>query len=509
MKQKILILITIALMLSSGCTLNKSTPTQSISNHTNKSCQTSANGFQTKKIKKSYIPKYNVSNTGGNFSNHDLIYFIMTDRFYDGDTSNDNFPDVNKKDAKAYHGGDLKGIIKKLDYIKSLGTTAIWITPVVKNEPKGYHGYWAYDFYKVDPHIGTMDDFKNLVDEAHKRNIKVIMDYVVNHTGYNSPWLKDDTKKDWFHTKLNITNWSDQKQVENGWLSGLPDLNQENPEVRKYFIENALWWISKTNIDGMRLDTVRHVPKEFWNEFAHAIKEKYPNFYLLGEVWNESTHYLEQYHKLGIDGLTNYSMYNGIKNAFTRFGQTDSLINAIKQETNFSNPEINGIFIDNHDNMRLISMAGKHGKEYLKQALTFELTYPSIPIIYYGTEIGMQGKSDPDNRRDMEWNKTKKSDILDFYRKIVDFRNTNPALQTGDFKLLDYDSYFLSYMRKHNNSSVIVVMNLQNKNKNVTINVPQNNTKFKDLLTNKTYTLEHNKLQLMLKPLDLIILESN
>ena len=227
------------------------------------------------------------------FTKDDLIYFILTDRFSDGDNTN-NY-DVDKTDPRKRHGGDIKGIIDKLDYIKDLGATAIWITPVMKNEKDGYHGYWIEDFYEVDPHLGTMEDMKTLVKESHKKDIKVILDYVVNHTGYKSPWLKDEKYKDWFNENKTITNWNDQDQVENGWLMGLPDLDLNNPEVKKYFIENALWWIDETGIDGMRLDTVKHVPRSFWTEFVSAIKDKHPDFYFLGEVWSENPRYFKSY----------------------------------------------------------------------------------------------------------------------------------------------------------------------------------------------------------------------
>ncbi len=442
------------------------------------------------------------------FSQNDLIYFIMTDRFYDGNKDNNNFSDVDKNDLKAFHGGDFQGIIDKLDYIKSLGATAIWITPIAKNQPKGYHGYWIYDFYEVDPHLGTMKDFKKLVQEAHKKDIKVILDYVVNHTGYDSPWLSDPEKKDWFNSKREITNWADQENVENGWLYGLPDLNQNNAEVRDFLIENALWWIDETGIDGMRLDTVKHVPKEFWEDFVSEIKKKYPDFYFLGEVWNDNPRYLDLYHHTGIDGMTNYSLYNGIRKAFTRYGSVTTLAHAIEQEKYFTSPELNGIFIDNHDNRRLISDGGDYGKQYLKQALTFVMTYPSIPIIYYGTEIGMEGKADPDNRRFMEWDKIENSEIFDFYNTLVELRNTNSALQSTKFQLLDHDKYFLSYLRENDDESVLVVLNVLNKKKDVTINLPSNSLKFQDIITNNIYSVTNNQLSLNLKPLDILILKS-
>ena len=193
--------------------------------------------------------------TGINSS--DLIYFLMTDRFSNGDPTNDQ--NVRPADPQAYHGGDFQGIINKLDYIKDLGFTTIWISPVVQNQVGGYHGYWATDFYKTNEHFGSMAELRSLVDQAHAKGIKVIVDLVVNHTGQLHPWVGEAQYQNWFHPRKNIANYSDQREVENGWLASLPDLNQENPEVKQYLINMAKWWIEETGIDGYRLDTVKHV----------------------------------------------------------------------------------------------------------------------------------------------------------------------------------------------------------------------------------------------------------
>lgn len=494
MKKKIIALLVSSAIIASGCQGNLPAPEA-------KNSQIKEKYAQAQEL------QYKVDNDGGSFSNKDLIYFIMTDRFNDGDKSNDNFQDVNKNDARAYHGGDFNGIIDKLDYIKSLGATAIWITPTTENIKGGYHGYWTNDFYKVDPHLGSMEDLQSLVQEAHKRDIKVLMDYVVNHTGPGSIMVKEKSR-DWFHPQKGISNWNDQNQLENNWLYDLPDLNQENPEVKKFLIDNALWWIDQTCIDGMRLDTVRHVPKTFWNEFAYAIKAKHPDFYLLGEVWNTNPRYLDQYHQTGIDGMTDYPLFDGIREAFVRFGKADTLVNAIKQREQYSDPDINGIFIDNHDNKRLITYAGDKGPAYLKQALAFIMTYPSIPIVYYGTEIGMKGGDDPDNRRDMLWEQTKDSETLAYYKKLVELRSSNAALDSGSIKLLDYDSYFFSYIREKDDKSLIVVMNLQDKEKNVTVNIPTEAAQYKDALTGKVYDVKDKNLELGLKNFDVLLLES-
>lgn len=353
----------------------------------------------------------------GRLSNDDLIYSIMIDRFNDGEAK--DFEDQIPGDLKAYQGGDLQGIIDKLDYIKSLGTSIIWITPVAKNEAFGYHGYWIEDFYQVDPHFGDMDTLKELVNKAHQEDMKVFLDYIVNHTGYNHPWTTE--KLDWYHGYGDLTNDKDQFQLENHRLAGLPDLNTENAQVKAYLFENALFWIRETGVDGFRLDTVKHVPHEFWNEFQYVIKSEYPDFILLGEVFNKSISVMESYYETGIDSLTNFSMYYGIKDTFKKYGDANRLKVAINNDGKFSQPTHNGIFLDNHDVQRLIS-ASDNGEVYLKQALTFVMTYPGIPIIYYGTEVGLEGKSDPDNRRMMPWDQVG-NDIFDYYQTLLDLRH--------------------------------------------------------------------------------------
>lgn len=437
---------------------------------------------------------------------NDMIYFVMTDRFYNGDKSNDN--GTNTDDPRAYHGGDLKGLTDKLDYIKSLGATAIWITPVVQNVPGGYHGYWTKDFYKVDEHLGSMEDLKNLVSEAHKKNIKILMDYVVNHVGGGNPWLTDGKHNGWFHPDVEIQNFDDPEECENGWLSGLPDLRQENPEVSDYLIKNALWWIDNTGIDGMRLDTVRHVPKSFWSKFTKTIKAKYPSFYFLGEIWNDNTTYQEEYKESGIDGVTDYNLYDGLKNTFKEDGSTSSLVAAIGAEKVFINPELNGMFIDNHDNKRFVTYAGNNGDKYLKLAMAFELTYPEIPIIYYGTEIGMEGGDDPDNRRDMEWNKTSSSDILSYYKNMVKIRNDNNEFKSKDIKVLDYGSDYFAYTRGTGKDKIVIVMNIQNGKTKVDLKIDDAAAEYVDLLSNSSIKCSGGTMHLNMNPISCMILKA-
>lgn len=396
------------------------------------------------------------------FTKDDLIYFIMVDRFADSDPES-NLPDVDKEDLRAFQGGDLQGIIDNLDYIEDLGATAIWLTPIMVNGPNGYHGYWIYDFYDVDPHFGDLETFKTLVSEAHKRDIKVILDYIVNHTGYDSPWLEDPEKKDWFNPDRSIRNWKDKEEVELGWLAGLPDLDQNNPEVTAYFMENALWWIDETGIDGFRLDTMRHVPHEFWETFSKTIKSKYPDFFLIGEVWDANVNTLESYHAVGIDSLTNYSLFNGIENAFRTMPNMFSLVNAINKESNFSRPELNATFIDNHDNSRFMSLNPRMPLEYTKQALTFIYSYPAIPVVYYGTELGMKGAYDPENRHFMAWDQVESSEMLVFTKELANIRNRF----MGTFNLVYHDKSSLAYEIEKNGEKMLIIINSEEKEKSI------------------------------------------
>jgi len=495
MKKLIVLLTSLTLLTSCGMennvTINNQTNTlQNVTQPNNENVITDISD-ETESLY-----EYDVTVDQSNFSNDDLIYFIMIDRFSDGDTSNNNFEDYSddKSDLKSYLGGDLRGVINQLDYIKTQGATAIWLTPVVKNEPYGYHGYWTSDFESVDPHFGDLDTLKELVETAHEKDIKVILDYIVNHTGYQHEWLNDPDKQDWFHNNGTITDFKNDDQVLNYNLAGLPDLNTENPEVKDYFYNNVLWWIKETGVDGLRLDTVRHVPNEFWNEFAYIIKQEYPDFFLLGEVFVSSPSFLASYNEVGFDSITNYSMYDGILETFRIYGDANKLKIAINNDSKFSNRELNGIFLDNHDVSRLISRTSKHGEAYLKQGLTFLMTYPSIPIVYYGTEIGLEGKSDPDNRQMMDFDATVDNEIYDYYQMLVTLRDETKDYDTVEILEAKSDYIVLNYTNGVKN--MIVAFNVSLYDKNIMIE-----GSYKDYITQETISGD-----IVLKSLESLIL---
>ncbi|RZT23233.1 alpha-amylase family glycosyl hydrolase [Fictibacillus sp. BK138] len=431
----------------------------------------------------------------------ETIYFIMVDRFHNGDKKNDF--EVDPSDPAAYHGGDFKGITEKLDYLKNLGVTAIWMTPVVKNEERGYHGYWTEDFYETEEHFGTKEELKQLVKEAHDRDIKVILDLVVNHTGYKHAWQNDPVKKDWFHPQVEISNWDNQQNVENGWLAGLPDLNTENPETRNYLLDMAEYWIKETDIDGYRLDTVKHVPKDFWIEFSERVNEAKSDFYLIGEVWHNDPRYIAEYNKAGIQSFVDYPFFNEMVRIFRQSGQSLSELHSVWERNKYyyEDPYMLGNFIDNHDNIRFVReslLKQEDPEKRLKMALTYLYTAPGIPIIYQGTEHMMDGAKDPDNRRMMDFRQNKKMEK--FTANLGSLRQKHPSLRRGDFSMIKDDGAKAVFKRKYKDETIFIVYNNDKKDSEITFKDKDlKGQKLVDLLNEEESKVDGDKVKLQVK----------
>ncbi|MBI2252109.1 MAG: alpha-amylase [Armatimonadetes bacterium] len=403
----------------------------------------------------------------------EVIYFILTDRFENGDAKNDF--DLDPGNLKKYHGGDLQGIINKLDYLKELGVSVIWLTPAIENQTKfisqegietdGYHGYWPIDFYKVDPHIGDLEKFKELTEKAHQKGMKVILDLVLNHTAWEHPWTKDSAKKNFFHPFCEINNWDNPTEVMNCQMYGLPDLAQENPEVADYLIENAKWWISQTKIDGFRLDAVKHIPPWFWKVFAKAIHDFAPaEFILIGENFDGNPRDIAEYQRLGIDSMFDLPLYFSIINVFAHDGNMRELAEALNKDSYYDNPDLLTAFIDNHDTNRFLTECSYYGREKLKMALCFLMTINRIPALYYGTEAGMEGLKEsttadrpPENRKDMQWNNDPQ--LTAYFKKLAFIRKNHPALRQGEYLEMWQDEKVFAFSRLHREEEVIVVFN--------------------------------------------------
>ena len=356
----------------------------------------------------------------------------------------------------------LRGVIDELHYIKDLGMTAIWITPVTEQTRGGYHGYWTADFYRVDPHLGEFSTLKELVTKAHGLGLKVLLDVVINHVGYDHPWLVDAAHAGWFHDRCAMI-FSDQKSVEDCWLAGLPDLNTENPAVRAYLTDWALWLIRETNVDGFRLDTARHVPKDFLRDWVASIKREHPSFWIGGEVFSSDYRYQADYLKAGLDAVTDFQTQESIRRGLaaaedlTWIGRPPALA-----ETYLPGDEAARLtFIDNHDVDRFVGPAeNPDARARLRQALVYLFTMPGTPVLYYGTEIALPGGGDPDNRRPMLWTGGDEM-TRDLVRQLATLRQQIPSLRRGTFVKLLSERETLVYAREGGADTAVVAINGQ------------------------------------------------
>jgi len=389
-----------------------------------------------------FTPQPRLGNYNG-FMPDDVIYFVFTDRFADGDpTNNDPLKSkglYDRKKGRHYHGGDLQGIIEKLAYIRSLGATAIWTTPVYDNADRedtletyppemptttGFHGYGAVDFYGVDEHLGDMAKLREFVRKAHQAGFVVLQDQVVNHTGPYHPWANDPPTPNWFngtvdkHESNNWQKWTamnpratfqTQRRNIDGWfIDILPDLNQTNPEVEKYLIQNSLWWIAQVGFDSIRMDTLPHVPRSFWSKWGSAVHREFPKVNILGELFDSDPVLLSYFQKgrrghdgidPEIDTLYDFGLFYPIRNAFAQGKPIREIHQMFARDWLYPKPNVLVTFLGVHDMPRFMNEPGATTTG-LKLAQTLIMTSRGTPLLYYGDEIAMPGGADPDNRRD-------------------------------------------------------------------------------------------------------------
>lgn len=360
----------------------------------------------------------------GGFSSADVLYLIMPDRFADGDTANDPQPGERAL-VRGWHGGDLKGIEQHIDYLHELGVTAVWLTPVLSNAGmnESYHGYAATDLYAIDPHFGAVADYQRLAQELHARGIKLLFDEVPNHIGVHHAWVADPPAPEWLHGTRNHhphfnsdfytlvdphaprAAWQD---VTQGWFTDdMPDLNQENPLVKQYLIENAIWWVETADLDGLRIDTFPYVGRAFWHDFHAALHGVYPRLTTVGEILHsdaEVTSYFAGGHAhegidTGLDTPFDFPTYFTLKDVIAHDKPMTELAKVMRQDSLYPHPERLTPLIGNHDTERFLHAANGSTSK-LKLALGLLLTLRGMPQLYSGDEIAMAGGDDPDNRRD-------------------------------------------------------------------------------------------------------------
>ena len=471
------------------------------------------------------------------FSAADVLYLITPDRFANGDPKNDALEEVNinRDDPNARHGGDLAGIEQHLDYIKDLGFTTVWLNPVQENRMPGgsYHGYAITNFYNIDPRFGTNQQFAALTKTMHSKGLKVVMDMIFNHCGSSHPWMKDLPSKDWInnnngtyvqtnHAKYTIMDPHaakvDRDVLTDGWfVPSMPDLNQRNRHLATYLIQNSIWWIEYSHIDGIRQDTYPYPDYAFMQRWCREVEAEYPNFNIVGESWygrSSASAWWQKNDKLnkndaGLKSVMDFPLTFISNDAFgynnNNNGGEGSAMYKIYEEIaqDFMFADIGNVltFLDNHDLDRFVRKDDPDLRRY-KQALAFLLTTRGTPQIYYGTEVLMDGKKeksdgyvrtdfpggwagDKENQFVASGRSAKQNEAFSYLQKLLQWRKANPAITSG--KLVHYvpdNTGTYVYARITPAKTVLVVLNGTNSDKTIDM------SRFKEVV--KTYTQGHD-----------------
>ena len=535
------------------------------------------NGKQTKKVKYELKAREKRGEERIGFTNADVLYMLMPDRFADGDPNNNDIKGLytyktDRSQPSLRHGGDLEGIRQHLDYFKELGVTALWFTPVLENNsPDGngsstYHGYATTDYYRVDPRFGTNEEYKRLCDEAHSKGLKVVMDMIFNHCGFEHPWVADMPSRDWLNTpewldarkdktkpevndKYLQTSYKltpivdpyaskvDFKETVEGWfVPTMPDLNQKNPHVMTYLIQNSEWWIETVGIDGIRMDTYPYADAEGMAMWMKTLGEEYPNFNVVGETWVTEPAYTAAWQKDSkisnsnsyLGTVMDFSFYDKINQA--KREDTDGFTTGMNRIYNnfvydylYPNPSSVMAFIENHDTDRFLG----NGKDStaLKQALAILLTVNRIPQLYYGTEVLMNGTkevTDGNVRKDFpggfpgdersaftaEGRTRAENAMFTWLSKLLHWRQGNDVIVKGkQTQFIPYNGVYV-VARQYNGKTVMTVVNGTRKQAALAVKryaeVIGANTAATDVLTGKTVSLADD---VQLAPRDVMILE--
>ena len=474
--------------------------------------------FTFKNGKKSFTQNYALKARRENskyrksYDASDVIYLIMPDRFANGNPDNDSSKSTSEKSNRTNpggrHGGDIEGIIKNLDYIKELGATALWPTPLCEDNDEGYsyHGYGQSDVYKMDPRYGTNEDYVRLSAELHQRGMKNIMDYVTNHWGWKHWMYNDLPTYNWIHqfpgysqSNYRMTTQFDKnaskidtKNCMDGWfVPSMPDLNQSNPLVLNYLTQNAIWWIEYADLDGFRVDTYSYNDKEGISKWTKAITDEYPHFNIVGEVWMHNQAqmaYWQKESKIGaiesynsnLPSVMDFTLHDAIGNVFNQDNASwdRGMIQVYDNFTNdflYPNPDNLLVFVENHDTGRFNEIYKNDFKKY-QMAMTLIATIRGIPQLYYGSEIGMngdKGKGDADIRRDFpggwkgdsnnaftkQGRTAEQQKFFDFSSKLFTWRKSKEVIHSGKTTHYIPENNVYVYFRYNERETVMVVIN--------------------------------------------------
>jgi glycosidase len=487
-------------------------------------------------------------NIHSGINSSDLIYLIFPDRFANGNEENDvNLSMTDKRvlrdSLKTRHGGDIQGIRDKLFHFRDLGATAVWINPLLTNDQpwESYHGYAATDHYEIDPRFGTLQEYKDLVNECHRSGIKVIKDIVFNHVGANHHLIQNLPGKDWIHVWPEFQKTSyraptlmdpyasdkDKKIMTDVWFDyHMPDLNQQNELLANFLTYNSIWWIEMTGIDAYRIDTYAYSDAEFMASWGKKIKKFYPKFTLFGETWVHGTpvqaHFTQNNNMNGdfnteLPAVTDFQLYYAINDALNKKQEwTDGvakLYYTMAKDFVYEDPNRNVVFLDNHDLSRFYSMVGEDFDKW-KMGIGWLMTTRGIPMLYYGTEILMTGYTDPDAKVRADFPGGWKSDVsdkftkegrtaqeneaYDYIQKLAKFRRKSRAITKGmTTQFVPEDGVYV-YFRYTDSETIMVAMNTSDSEQDLdaerfTERIG-NSESGVDVVTDETIQLENLKL---------------
>lgn len=452
--------------------------------------------------------------------NSDFIYLIMPDRFANGNPANDvvktmNQTNINRAEMFERHGGDLLGIIKHLDYLIALNVTALWLNPVFENDQPSasYHGYAITDHYKVDARLGNNNLYGEFVETCHKKGLKVIKDVIYNHVGNQHYFIKDLPSDDWIHqwaegfTRTTYrepvlmdpyVSEADKKQMTDGWFdTHMPDLNQRNPHVANYLIQNTIWWVETYGLNGLRIDTYAYPDQEFMSNLCTAVLNEYPDFCIFAETWVHGNSVQSFFTESNVNfnlkstcpAVTDFQLYFAVSEALTREqGWTEGaarLYYATAKDFLYKHPYKNVTFLDNHDLSRFYSVVGENFDKY-KQGMAWLACVRGIPSIYYGTEILLKNFANPDGlvRQDFPggWagdtedkfeekgRNEKEQQAFEFVSKLFEYRKNNQVLQTGKMMQFVPIEGVYTFFRYNDEKAVMVIINTSKEERTVDMN---------------------------------------
>ena len=532
-------------------------------------------GKQTKKIAYPLLSREMSGERRTGFSNADVLYMLMPDRFASGSTANDQIKGMrayknDRSQPSLRHGGDLEGLRQHLDYFNELGVTALWFTPVLENDSPDtdngfstYHGYATTDYYRVDPRFGTNEEYKQLINEAHQHGLKVVMDMIFNHCGFHHPWVADMPSRDWFNlpewldgnpegrendrflqTSYKLTpvmdpyaSEVDMKETVEGWfVTSMPDLNQKNPHVMTYLIQNSKWWIETVGIDGIRMDTYPYADREGMARWMKELDEEYPNFNTVGETWVTEPAYTAAWQKGSrlsdsnsyLKTVMDFSFFEKLSQAKNE--ETDAwwngynrIYNSLVYDYLYPNPSSVMAFIENHDTDRFLG----NGCDTLalKQALALLLTINRTPQLYYGTEILMNGTkevTDGNVRKDFpggfpgdkhnaftaEGRTKAENAMFNWLSRLLHWRQGNEVITKGkQTQFIPYQGVYV-IARRYAGRTVLTILNGTTQTAVMPVKryaeVIGTTTVAKDVITGRNVHLDHD---LNLRPRQTLIIE--